>query len=388
MTVSKLRSLQLTLTYNQLTDEELDGRRLIGVVSGDIEISAPNIGRVMPRHNDGAPVWVRVGRTDHHAHIVSAVVKGGRSGSEPASYVVRWSNETVEEVESSAVRPDDGGRRQSQSAKIDRSGANGVGFNGSRSGRRQNGVVSGDSRELVPGAMPSHHKEGAPVWVKVGRTDHHAHIVSAVVKGGRSGSEPSSYVVRWSSNETVEEVKSSAVRPDEGGRGRTRRPTAAICQETNRHMLCADDGGGGGKQPAKRESVQLAAKSDSRPVAKKAKRSVKESFPADDCESGSAGDGELPNARPVKKRSGEDPPRKGKDMRQTEKSETAKPSITDEIRNAPTQKKSSAMIVELGDEHTRCLICCDKFSTDVNSDDDEVRRHLPVLSSSPRCDHW
>lgn len=94
------------------------------------------------------------------------------------------------------------------------------------------------------------HKEGAPVWVRVGKADHHAHIVSAAAVAGGSGAEPASYVVRWS-NGSVQEVGSPGVRPDEGGRGRSRRPPAAVCREANRHAGCAD-GSGGGKQPAKR----------------------------------------------------------------------------------------------------------------------------------------
>ena len=45
------------------------------------------------------------------------------------------------------------------------------------------------------------------------------------------------------------------------------------------------------------------------------------------------------------------------------------------------------MLVELTDEETTCSICCSKFSSDAGSADDEIRKHLPVLSSS-RCDHW
>ena len=41
-------------------------------------------------------------------------------------------------------------------------------------------------------------------------------------------------------NGTVQEVDASDVRPDEGGRSRTRRPPA----ETNRQMKCADGSGG------------------------------------------------------------------------------------------------------------------------------------------------
>ena len=46
------------------------------------------------------------------------------------------------------------------------------------------------------------------------------------------------------------------------------------------------------------------------------------------------------------------------------------------------------MLVELTDEETTCSICCSKFSSDIGSTDDEIRKHLPVLSSSKSCDHW
>ena len=47
-----------------------------------------------------------------------------------------------------------------------------------------------------------------------------------------------------------------------------------------------------------------------------------------------------------------------------------------------------AMLVELTDEETTCSICCSKFSSDTGSTDGEIRKHLPVLSSSRSCDHW
>ncbi|EJK60412.1 hypothetical protein THAOC_19241, partial [Thalassiosira oceanica] len=45
------------------------------------------------------------------------------------------------------------------------------------------------------------------------------------------------------------------------------------------------------------------------------------------------------------------------------------------------------MLVELTDEETTCSICRSKFSCDTGNTDYEIRKHLPVLSSS-RCDHW
>ncbi len=44
--------------------------------------------------------------------------------------------------------------------------------------------------------------------------------------------------------------------------------------------------------------------------------------------------------------------------------------------------------MELDDEHTKCSICTTNFSSDRDNKDPEIRKHLPVLSSSQRCDHW
>ena len=46
------------------------------------------------------------------------------------------------------------------------------------------------------------------------------------------------------------------------------------------------------------------------------------------------------------------------------------------------------MLVELEDEHTKCSICTTNFSCDRDNQDPDIRQHLPVLSSSQRCDHW
>ena len=43
-------------------------------------------------------------------------------------------------------------------------------------------------------------------------------------------------------------------------------------------------------------------------------------------------------------------------------------------------------VVVLTDEHKTCVICFEAFTTDTNSTDETVRRHLPVLSK--KCDHW
>ena len=98
----------------------------------------------------------------------------------------------------------------------------------------------------------------------------------------------------------------------------------------------------------------------------------------------------LPNAQSINKRSGMTDPetlRNGRATKKTRESETATDTIN-KMRSASADKKTSMMIVELGDEHTKCTICYDKFSTDVNNEDEGIRMHLPVLSSSQRCDHW
>eukprot|EP00984_Skeletonema_dohrnii_P028828 scaffold18977_cov76-Skeletonema_dohrnii-CCMP3373.AAC.3 len=44
--------------------------------------------------------------------------------------------------------------------------------------------------------------------------------------------------------------------------------------------------------------------------------------------------------------------------------------------------------MELDEEHTKCSICVTELSSDRDDKDPEIRKHLPVLSSSQRCDHW
>ena len=115
--------------------------------------------------------------------------------------------------------------------------------------------MPGSTGSTHPSNIIMPHEEGAPVWVRVGRTDHHARVVSALTtRAWWSRAEPARYKVRWS-NGTVQEVESSDVRPDEGGRGRTRRPPAVIYQqETRRQTRCAADGSGGRKKPTNRKS--------------------------------------------------------------------------------------------------------------------------------------
>lgn len=53
-------------------------------------------------------------------------------------------------------------------------------------------------------------------------------------------------------------------------------------------------------------------------------------------------------------------------------------------RLTPTGQAMDAFL--LTDEHKRCVVCFSDFSTDTNSDEDSVKRMLPVLSK--KCDHW
>jgi len=51
-------------------------------------------------------------------------------------------------------------------------------------------------------------------------------------------------------------------------------------------------------------------------------------------------------------------------------------------------RNAATMLVELDDEHTKGSICVTNFSCDRNNNVQKIRQHLPVLSSSQRCDHW
>lgn len=55
----------------------------------------------------------------------------------------------------------------------------------------------------------------------------------------------------------------------------------------------------------------------------------------------------------------------------------------------PHSTKRKIKSLQLGYEHTHCSITChSKFSTDTDSKDENIRKHLPVLSSSKTCDHY
>ena len=57
--------------------------------------------------------------------------------------------------------------------------------------------------------------------------------------------------------------------------------------------------------------------------------------------------------------------------------------------DTPPTTKPKIMSVHLGYEHTHCSICHSKFSTNTNNKDEDIRKHLPVLSASSKsCDHY
>jgi len=58
-------------------------------------------------------------------------------------------------------------------------------------------------------------------------------------------------------------------------------------------------------------------------------------------------------------------------------------------RTEDTSKpKTKILSVQLDYEHTHCSICPSKFSTDLDNKDENIRKSLPVLSSSKTCDHY
>ena len=60
----------------------------------------------------------------------------------------------------------------------------------------------------------------------------------------------------------------------------------------------------------------------------------------------------------------------------------------DNNQSGPPNKHAKIISVQLGYEHTHCSICHSKFSTDLDSRDENIHKHLPVLSSSKTCDHY
>jgi len=70
------------------------------------------------------------------------------------------------------------------------------------------------------------------------------------------------------------------------------------------------------------------------------------------------------------------------------------PTATDDEGGEPANKRTRTedtnkrKISELKYHHTHCSICASKFSADLDSKDENIRKHLPVLSSSKTCDHY
>ena len=51
-------------------------------------------------------------------------------------------------------------------------------------------------------------------------------------------------------------------------------------------------------------------------------------------------------------------------------------------------ESNKVLTIQLGQEHTSCGICLSKYSTDTKNKDNNITKHLPVLSASSKsCDH-
>ena len=61
---------------------------------------------------------------------------------------------------------------------------------------------------------------------------------------------------------------------------------------------------------------------------------------------------------------------------------------TKRTRTEDTHNKAKVKSVPIHSEHTDCGICASKYSADLDNEDDNIRKHLPVLSSSKTCDHY
>ena len=62
---------------------------------------------------------------------------------------------------------------------------------------------------------------------------------------------------------------------------------------------------------------------------------------------------------------------------------------TKRTRTEDTPNKSKVKSFQLKYEHTHCSICASKFSADLDSKDEKIRKHLPFLSASSKtCDHY
>ena len=67
---------------------------------------------------------------------------------------------------------------------------------------------------------------------------------------------------------------------------------------------------------------------------------------------------------------------------------SGQPSPPSAKRQRTDQYQPKLLTLQLSQEYTTCSICRSKYSTDINNDDDDIKKHLPVLSASSKsCDH-
>ena len=58
------------------------------------------------------------------------------------------------------------------------------------------------------------------------------------------------------------------------------------------------------------------------------------------------------------------------------------------LKRRRTDSQLKTLTLQLNQEHTSCSICLSKYSTDINSKDESITKHLPVISASSKsCDH-
>ena len=68
---------------------------------------------------------------------------------------------------------------------------------------------------------------------------------------------------------------------------------------------------------------------------------------------------------------------------------SGQPSPPSAKRQRTDQYQSKLLTVQLSQEYITCSTCQSKYSTDINNKDDNIRKHLPVISASSKsCDHY
>ena len=60
----------------------------------------------------------------------------------------------------------------------------------------------------------------------------------------------------------------------------------------------------------------------------------------------------------------------------------------EELQPALDNNSNKIMLVQLNESETICFLCKNEFSTDTDSEDEEVRDRLPVISASKTCSHF